>query len=425
MNTITPKNELAAYMDALGRNARAATRVLRLATAEMKANANHAIAGQIRTSSAKIIKANALDMDAGREKGLSAAMLDRLELDKSRVEAMATGLEAIATLPDPVGHEEDRWTRPNGLTIAKVRTSIGVISMIYESRPNVTADAAGLCLKSGNACILRGGSEAQHSNIAIYKAIQTGLREAGFSAECVQYVQTTDRAAVGAMLAGLDGNIDLIIPRGGKSLVARVQSDARIPVLAHLEGRNHTYIHAPANPEMANAVTLNAKMRRPGTCGATETLLIDQGAIDVLPGVADALQSAGCRIKGSKEVRAVVDYAEPVTDEDFYTEYLDAIINVKVVKGIEEALAHIANYGSGHTEAIITDDRDAAEKFLREADSAIVLHNASTQFADGGEFGFGAEIGIATGRLHARGPVGAQHLTSYKYQVLGTGQTRP
>jgi len=413
------------YMAGLGDNARDAAGTLRLASGDVRTNAILAMASEVRTAAPEILSANAKDMTAGADKGLSPAMLDRLKLDGERVEAIAQGLEAVAALPDPIGSEDERWTRPNGLTIAKVRTPLGVIGMIYESRPNVTADAASLCIKSANACILRGGSEALHSNVALHTAITKGLKSAGLPESCVQYVGTTDRAAVGHMLGGLGGNIDLIIPRGGKGLVGRVQQDARVPVLAHLEGRNHTYIHADADPDMARDIIVNAKMRRTGICGSTETLLLDKAALDMLPMLAEALIGAGCELRGDKDACGKVDTIRPATADDFMTEHLDAILNIKIVDGLDAALAHIDTFGSNHTDAIITENTDAAKTFLAKVDSAIVMHNASTQYADGGEFGFGAEIGIATGRLHARGPVGAQHLTSYKYQVLGNGQVRP
>ena len=425
MNKTISKEELATYLDAIGDKAKSAANALRLASNDQRNSAILSMAKYVRTAQDTIIEANEEDMRLGAQKGLSPAMLDRLKLDAERIEAIAIGLEAVAALPDPVGAEDERWTRPNGLTIAKVRTPIGVIGMIYESRPNVTADAASLCLKSGNACVLRGGSEALRSNTAIHQALVKGLSDAGLPETSVQYINTTDREAVGHMLAGLNGSVDLIIPRGGKGLVGRVQSDARVPVLAHLEGLNHTYIHTDADPDMARDVVLNAKMRRTGICGSTETVLIDEGALGALPGIIGALKDAGCAIKGDEKARGVDDSLDVVSEENLRTEYLDAIINVKVVSNIDEALAHIANYGSGHTDAIITGSDDAAQKFLAGVDSAIVLHNASTQYADGGEFGFGAEIGIATGKLHARGPVGAQHLTSFKYHVLGNGQTRP
>ena len=416
---------LETYMAELGKNARAATNTLRLASGEIRTNAIRAMAGEVRTAAPNILSANAKDMAAGAAKGLTSAMLDRLKLTEERVESIAQGLEAVAALPDPIGSEDERWTRPNGLTIAKVRTPLGVIGMIYESRPNVTADAASLCIKSANACILRGGSEALHSNVAIHSAIIRGLKAAGLPETCVQYVGTTDRDAVGHMLGGLDSNVDLIIPRGGKGLVGRVQQDARVPVLAHLEGRNHTYIHADANPDMARDIIVNAKMRRTGICGSTETLLLDKAALDMLLMLAQALGAAGCELRGDNAARAQDDAINAASEADFMTEHLDAILNIKIVDDLDAALAHIDKYGSNHTDAIITENADAAKEFLAKVDSAIVMHNASTQYADGGEFGFGAEIGIATGRLHARGPVGAQHLTSYKYQVLGNGQVRP
>ena len=418
-------DNLDSYMKLLSTNARKAADTLRLASGEARTNAILAMAVEVRSAVPEILSANTKDMIAGKDKGLTPAMLDRLKLTNERVENIAQGLEAVAALPDPIGAEDERWTRPNGLTIAKIRTPLGVIGMIYESRPNVTADAASLCIKSANTCILRGGSEALHSNVAIHSAIIKGLKSAGLPETCVQYVGTTDRDAVGSMLAGLDGNIDLIIPRGGKSLVGRVQKDARVPVLAHLEGRNHTYIHVDADPDMARDIIVNAKMRRTGICGATETLLLDKAALDMLPMLANALMKAGCELRGDAAACAKVNDISPASPQDFMTEHLDAILNIKVVDGLEAALAHIDQYGSNHTDAIITENADVAKTFLTKVDSAIVMHNASTQYADGGEFGFGAEIGIATGRLHARGPVGAQHLTSYKYQVLGTGQTRP
>lgn len=418
-------HDLETYMAGLGTNARSDANTLRLASGETRAKAITAMASEVRKTTPEILMANAKDMAAGADKGLTSAMLDRLELTVERVASIAQGLEAIAALPDPIGAEDERWTRPNGLTIAKVRTPLGVIGMIYESRPNVTADAASLCIKSANACILRGGSEALHSNVALHNAIIKGLKTAGLPETCVQYVGTTDRDAVGHMLAGLGGSIDLIIPRGGKGLVARVQQDARVPVLAHLEGRNHTYIHVDANPGMARDIIVNAKMRRPGICGSTETLLLDKAALHMLPLLAEALTKTGCELRGDDIACAKVSAIHKASKADFMTEHLDAILNIKIVDGLDAALAHIDQYGSNHTDAIVTESEDAAQTFLAKVDSAIVIHNASTQYADGGEFGFGAEIGIATGRLHARGPVGAQHLTSYKYHVLGTGQVRP
>jgi glutamate-5-semialdehyde dehydrogenase len=419
-------SELAQQMNALGAAARVAARAIREASSETKNAALIAAAAALRVRKGEILAANDADMAAARERGLSGAMLDRLMLDGKRVEAMAQGVEAIAALADPVGKELARWTRPNGLDIARVATPIGVIGIIYESRPNVTADAAALCLKSGNAVILRGGSESAKSSAAILAALREGLADAGLPAEIVQLVPTTDRAAVGLLLQGLSGAIDLIIPRGGKSLVARVQTEARVPVLAHLEGICHTYIHAAADPDKARAVTVNAKMRRTGICGATETLLVDKAvAKELVVQILDDLAAKGCEIRADDAVWALYPAAKPANEEDWRTEYLDAIISVKIVDGVEDAIAHIEKYSSHHTEAIITEDRLAAERFLDGIDSAIVLWNASTQFADGGEFGMGAEIGIGTGKLHARGPVGVEQLCTFKYVVRGNGQTRP
>jgi glutamate-5-semialdehyde dehydrogenase len=418
--------ELAAQMCVLGVGARDAARALREAPAETKNTALKAAAAAIRDSAAAILAANGEDMAKARDAGLTPALLDRLLLDQKRVEAMAQGVEAVAELPDPVGRVLARWTRPNGLDISRVATPIGVIGIIYESRPNVTADAAALCLKSGNAVILRGGSESARSAAAILAALQAGLKAAGLPGEAIQLVRTTDRAAVGLMLTGLNGTIDLIIPRGGKSLVARVQNEARVPVLAHLEGICHTYVHAAADPVKARAVVVNAKLRRTGICGATETLLLDANcprelALQIL----EDLAAKGCEIRGDDTIRTIFPAAKPASEEDWHTEYLDAIISVKVVDGVEAAIRHIETYGSHHTEAIITEDTATAERFLSALDSAIVLWNASTQFADGGEFGMGAEIGIGTGKLHARGPVGVEQLTTFKYVVRGSGQVRP
>jgi glutamate-5-semialdehyde dehydrogenase len=383
------------------------------------------MATAVRAQAPEILAANARDVDAARAAGLAAPMVDRLLLDDARLEGVARALETIAAIPDPVGQEIARWTRPNGLDIARVRTPIGVIGIIYESRPNVTADAAALALRAGNAVILRGGSECLASNLAIHAALAEGLKAAGLPEAAVQIVRTADRAAVGAILSGLDGAIDLIIPRGGRSLVARVQAEARAPVLGHLEGLNHVYLDKAADPERAVAVAVNAKMRRVSVCGAAETLLVDSAAAGrLLPLVAKALMDAGCALRGDAAARAIVPMAE-ASEEDWTTEYLAPVISVAVVDGVEGAAAHIARYGSAHTDAIVTEDAAAAEAFVEAVDSAIVLVNASTQFADGGEFGFGAEIGIATDRLHARGPVGAEQLTTYKYVVRGTGQTRP
>lgn len=412
-------------MNALGRAARAASKTLRLASGEQRNTALRAMAAHIRKSESDILNANALDMTAAAEKGLSAAMLDRLKLDVVRVTGIADGLDAIANLPDPVGAIEKEWTQPNGLHFSQVRVPIGVIGMIYESRPNVTADAGGLCVKSGNACVLRGGSESVRSNNAIHAALQSGLREADLPEASISLVQTTDRAAVGDMLRGLDGTVDIIIPRGGKGLVARVQEDARVPVLAHLEGLNHSYIHTAADISIAVQLIENAKLRRTGVCGSTETILVDTAiAGTFLPALQTQLENR-CELRGDARAQAILPHITAATQVDFATEHLAAILNIAVVDGMDDALAHIAKFGSGHTDAILTDNIEAAQTFLDSVDSAIVLHNASTQYADGGEFGFGAEIGIATGRLHARGPVGAQHLTTYKYQVRGAGHARP
>jgi len=418
--------ELNAEMAVLGIEARNAARAMRQLSALEKTAALLDIAAALRRHEDEILRANEQDVEAAKRADLSAAVIDRLMLNHVRVEAMAKGTEDIAALPDPVGRELARWTRPNGLDIARVSTPIGVIAMIYESRPNVTADAAALCIRSGNAIILRGGSESARSNQAIHRAIKDAGATGKLPAHAVQLVETTDRAAVGMMLKGLDGTIDLIIPRGGKSLVARVQNEARVPVLAHLEGICHVYVHSAADPAKARAVTVNAKMRRTGICGAAETLLLDgkcpkELAIQILGDLA----AKGCEIRGDDTIRGIFPAARPATEEDWHTEYLDAIISVKVVDDLEKAIRHIETYGSHHTESIITEDRAAAERFLAALDSAIVLWNASTQFADGGEFGMGAEIGIGTGKLHARGPVGVEQLTTFKYVVRGNGQTRP
>jgi len=420
------KEPLAAEMAVLGIAARDAARSLRETSAEAKNEALLAAAAAIRAHAEDILAANAGDVAQAKDEGLNAAMLDRLALDAGRIEAMARGVEEVAALPDPVGRQLARWTRPNGLEIARISTPIGVIGIIYESRPNVTADAAAICLKSGNAVLLRGGSESARSSAAILVALREGLAAAKLPADAIQMVPTTDRAAVGMMLAGLDGAIDLIIPRGGKGLVGRVQNEARVPVLAHLEGICHVYVHEAADLEMARAIVLNAKMRRTGICGAAETLLIDHSILKShgLP-ILEDLRAAGCQIRGDADVRTVIRDAAAATEEDWRLEYLDAIISVKVVSGLEEAIRHIETYGSHHTEAIVTEDPVAAERFLWALDSAIVMWNASTQFADGGEFGMGAEIGIGTGKLHARGPVGVEQLTTFKYVVCGSGQTRP
>jgi len=419
-------DDLVATMNALGQAARVGAKAIREAATDTKNAALKAAAAAIRAEKTAILAANAEDIAGAKAHGLSGAMLDRLQLDEPRIEAMAKGLEEIAALPDPVGRELARWGRPNGLDIARIATPIGVIGIIYESRPNVTADAAALCLKSGNAVILRGGSESAKSSAAILTALRVGLANAGLPAEIVQLVPTTDRAAVGLLLQGLNNSVDLIIPRGGKSLVARVQAEARVPVLAHLEGLCHTYVHSAADPGKARAIVVNAKLRRTGVCGSTETLLIDRGVDAALTvQILDDLAAKGCEIRGDDAIWKLYPAANPATEEDWRTEYLDAIISVKLVKDIDEAIAHIEHYGSHHTEAIITEDALAAEHFLESVDSAIVLWNASTQFADGGEFGMGAEIGIGTGKMHARGPVGVEQLTTFKYVVRGNGQVRP
>ena len=413
-------------MMTLGQAARTAARMLALAPAEQKNQALMAMAAKIRRSTADILSENRRDLENARARELKGSFLDRLTLDEARLDAMARGLEEIAALPDPVGQVMAAWTRPNGLAISRVRVPIGVIGIIYESRPNVTADAGGLCLKSGNAAILRGGSDSFHSSAAIVACLQRGLDIAGLPRTVIQMVPNAERDCVGLMLEGLGGTIDLIVPRGGKSLVARVQQDARVPVFSHLEGICHVYVDKAADTEMAQRVVLNAKMRRTGICGAAETILIDRAAADrTLKPIIAALIDAGCEVRGDEACRAADPRVKPATEEDWSTEYLDAIVAMKLVDGVDEAMAHIAAYGSQHTDAIITGDAATAARFLNEVDSAIVLHNASTQFADGGEFGFGAEIGIATGKLHARGPVGVEQLTTFKYQVRGAGQTRP
>ncbi len=417
---------LESEMLGLGRAARDAAAVLREASTEVKNKALTAAADALRVRALDIVGENATDMQAAIAAGASPAMLDRLMLTVKAVEKIATGLEEVAALPDPVGRELARWRRPNGLDIVRVATPIGVLGIIYESRPNGTADAGALSLKAGNAAILRGGSDSVHSSRAIHAALKEGLSAAGLPQGAIQLVPTTDRAAVGMMLSGLNGAIDLIVPRGGKSLVARVQAEARVPVLAHLEGLCHTYVHEKADLVMARKIALNAKMRRTGVCGATETLLIDRTILKShLAPILDDLKNAGCEIRGDATIRAAYPSAKPATEEDWRTEYLDAIIAVRAVDGVEDAIRHIATYGSQHTEAIVTEDARTAERFLSALDSAIVMHNASTQFADGAEFGMGAEIGIGTGKLHARGPVGVEQLTIFKYVVRGTGQTRP
>ena len=417
---------LEAIMRGIGREARSAAHALALAPAAQKNRALAAMAKAIRRSRSAILAANAEDQAEAKAAGATPAFLDRLSLDAPRIEAMAGGLDSIRKLKDPVGTVMASWRRPNGMRIERVRVPLGVIGVIYESRPNVTADAGGLCLKAGNAAILRGGSESFRSARAIHATLVEGLLEAGLPAAAIALVPTREREAVGMLLAGLDGALDVIVPRGGKGLVERVQTEARVPVFAHLEGVCHVYVGAKAKLPMAKAIVLNAKMRRTGVCGAAETLLVDRaGAAKFLKPLVTMLLDAGCEIRGDAAVQAVDGRVKPASEPDWSTEYLDAILTAGVVDGVDAAIAHIERYGSHHTDAIITEDKKAAEKFLREVDSAIVLHNASTQFADGGEFGFGAEIGIATGRLHARGPVGAEQLTSFKYRIRGSGQTRP
>jgi glutamate-5-semialdehyde dehydrogenase len=417
---------IALQMDQMGKAARSAAAELARASTAAKNAALFAAADAIEASSQDILKANSLDMAAATEKGLSGSMLDRLLLNDDRINGMAVGLRAIAALDDPINDVIAEWDRPNGLIIQRVRVPLGVIGIIYESRPNVTADAGALCLKSGNAVILRGGSESFHSSTAIHHCLQVGLRAAGLPDTAIQMVATTSRDAVGVMLSSMQQYIDVIVPRGGKNLIARVQADARVPVIGHLEGLCHVYIDASAEVAMAVEIILNAKMRRTGICGAAETLLIDRKALKThYQPIADALHSAGCELRGDAEICALDSRAVAATDEDWLTEYLDAILAVKVVDGIADAIAHIQRFGSGHTECVVAEDADVVKRFFHDLDSAILLHNASTQFADGGEFGMGAEIGIATGRIHARGPVGAEQLTSYKYQVLGSGQVRP
>jgi len=426
LKTVEAPGDIAAVMRDIGRRAKSAARVLALASPADKARALGAMADAVRAARATILAANAEDIAEARAGGATPAFVDRLMLDDKRVAAMVEGIEVVRDLADPVGTVSDSWTRPNGLRIERVRVPLGVVGVVYESRPNVTSDAGSLCLKAGNAVILRGGSESFRSARAIHAALATGLRTAGLPADAIQLVPTRDRAAVGLMLAGLDGAIDVIVPRGGKGLVARVQAEARVPVFAHLDGNCHVYVDRAADLAMAKRIVLNAKMRRTGVCGAAETLLVDRAAAqaDLAP-LVEMLLDAGCEVRGDRDTQPVDARVKAATEEDWSTEFLDAIIAVKVVDGVDGAIAHIERYGSHHTDAIVTQDQAAADRFLRQVDSAIVLHNASTQFADGGEFGFGAEIGIATGRMHARGPVGAEQLTTFKYRVLGTGQTRP
>ncbi len=426
MTTTSQETSVAEVMADVGTRARAAARQIANASTEQKQDALRASAKQLDSNRAAILAANAKDMEAGKSSGLSKAMLDRLKLDDKRIDGIRDSLLAIAQLADPVGKIISEWDRPNGLKIERVRCPLGVIGVIFESRPNVTADAGALCLMAGNAVILRGGSDSFHSSGAIHGCMVDGLKDAGLSADIVQLVPTTDRAAVGELLAGLGGNVDVIVPRGGKGLVGRVQNEARVPVFAHLEGICHVYVDGAAELEMATEIVLNAKMRRTGICGAAETLLIDRAVVDShLKPIADALTAEGCELRGDEQVCKVVGEAKHATEEDWSAEYLDSILSVKIVDGVDEAIAHVQKYSSSHTEAIVTNDAEVAERFLNEIDSAILLHNASTQFADGGEFGMGAEIGIATGKMHARGPIGVEQLTSFKYRVRGSGQTRP
>ena len=425
MNTALDQQTVARTMDALGEAARAAATMLARCRSDQCNDALLQAAAAIRQNVSEILSANSNDMQSAESRGLGSAMLDRLMLDEERVESMARGLEAVAALPDPVGKVLAEWEQPNGLKIQRVSVPLGVIGIIYESRPNVTADAAALCLKSGNAVILRGGSESFHSSQAIHQCLIAGLIAADIDSTAVQMVPTTDRGAVGYLLSSMAGYVDVVVPRGGKSLIKRVQDEARVPVIGHLEGICHVYLHESADKDMARDIVLNAKMRRTGICGAAETVLVDRAAADrLLPTVVTALTDAGCEIRGDEDVQMLCPDVVPATEEDWLTEYLDAILSIRVVDDLSQAIAHIQNYGSGHTESIVASDDLAASRFLAEVDSAILLHNASTQFADGGEFGMGAEIGIATGRIHARGPVGAEQLTSYKYVVHGSGQTR-
>ena len=424
--TKTDTNAVTRLMGEIGEKARHAASQLRQTSTDAKNAALTGAAEAINKSTDAILAANEKDLSNATDRGLSPAMVDRLRLDEVRLAGIVQSLHDIVDLPDPIGTILESTTRPNGLRIERVATPIGVIAIIYESRPNVTIDAGALCLKSGNSAILRGGSEAFETSTALYKCMQQGLASANLSVDCVQFVPTTDRAAVGEILSGLGGTVDLVIPRGGKSLVARVQSEARVPVLSHLDGICHVYVDRAADIDKAVAITANAKMRRTGICGAAETLLIDRPVLnDALPPIATALRELKCELRGDEEIRAVDTSISPASDEDFYTEYLEAILSIAAVDGIDGAATHIAKYGSGHTETIITEDETRANAFINAVDSAIVMHNASTQFADGGEFGLGAEIGIATGKLHARGPVGLKELTTYKNIVHGVDHTRP
>ncbi|HEX2631611.1 MAG TPA: glutamate-5-semialdehyde dehydrogenase [Bradyrhizobium sp.] len=426
LKAVDASADLPVVMAELAARARAAARVLALAPADQKNEALQAMQAAIVANASTILADNAEDVAEARAAGASSAFIDRLTLTPARIDAMAEGVAIVRKIPDPIGVVTESWQRPNGMVIERVRVPLGVVAVIFESRPNVAADAGVLCLKSGNAVILRGGSDSFRSCRAIHDCLVQGLREAGLPEAAITLVPTRDRAAVGLLLSGLNGGVDVIVPRGGKSLVARVEADARVPVFAHLEGVNHVYVDRAANLEMAKSIVLNAKMRRPGVCGAAETLLVDRGgASTTLKPLVEMLIDAGCEVRGDDTVQRTDSRVKPATDEDWGTEYEDAIIAARVVDGLDEAITHIHTHGSHHTDAIVTEDEATARRFLEQVDSAIVLHNASTQFADGGEFGFGAEIGIATGKFHARGPVGAEQLTSFKYLVHGTGQTRP
>ena len=418
--------EIKSQLITIGENAKNASQILSMSSENIKNKALTNMADTILKQCDNILEANKLDMENAKKKGISEAFLDRLLLDSKRVESISEGLKSIVELSDPVGEEIARWQRPNGLDISRVRTPLGVIGVIYESRPNVTADAGALCLKAGNAVILRGGSESFHSSVAIHNCLEKGLEDSNLPKESIQIIPTIDRDAVGYLLEGLNGNIDVIVPRGGKNLVERVQNEAKIPVFGHLEGICHLYVDEHADPIKAEEIVINAKMRRPGICGAAETLLIDEKVNkDLILKLISSLKDNGCEVRGCEKSQLIDDNLIPANREDWSTEYLDSIISLKIVNGIEDAIKHINEFSTNHTDSIITENKEIAEKFMREIDSAIVMHNASTQFADGGEFGMGAEIGIATGRFHARGPVGVEQLTSFKYVVRGSGQTRP
>ncbi len=418
--------EIKSQLITIGENAKNASQILSMSSENIKNKALTNMADTILKQCDNILEANKLDMENAKKKGISEAFLDRLLLDSKRVESISEGLKSIVELSDPVGEEIARWQRPNGLDISRVRTPLGVIGVIYESRPNVTADAGALCLKAGNAVILRGGSESFNSSAAIHNCLEKGLEDSNLPKESIQIIPTIDRDAVGYLLEGLNGNIDVIVPRGGKSLVERVQNEAKIPVFGHLEGICHLYVDEHADPIKAEEIVINAKMRRPGICGAAETLLIDEKVNkDLILKLISSLKDNGCEVRGCEKSQLIDDNLIPANREDWSTEYLDSIISLKIVNGIEDAINHINEFSTNHTDSIITENKEIAEKFMREIDSAIVMHNASTQFADGGEFGMGAEIGIATGRFHARGPVGVEQLTSFKYVVRGSGQTRP